>query len=297
MTYAEALGEGRAALKAAGVDAARDARLLLAAAAGLDMAALVAQSADVMPAVAQDIYRTYLKRRNGGEPVARILGEAEFWGLSFKLNDATLVPRPDTETLVEAVLDQAHRLPEAATICDLGTGSGAIAIALLSELKDARAIATDISDEALSMARSNAEAHGVAGRMRFLKIDFAAGPEGPFDVVVANPPYIRSAAIAGLPAEVREHDPRAALDGGPDGLDAYRAILSRLGSLLAEGGLIALEVGYDQGESVAALCRDACLSGVVVRRDIAGRERVVSGRQTFFGTNLKTAKKALGKVG
>ncbi len=295
MTYAEALAKGRAAL-ASVADASLDARLLLAAAAGFDMAALVSRSGDGMPAIAQARYDAHLKRRSSGEPVARILGRAEFWGLDLKLNSATLVPRPDTETLVEVVLENAHRLPAAPTICDLGTGSGAIAIALLSELREARAVATDISAEALAAARLNAEAHGVAGRVSFLNVGFAEGPDGPFDVVVSNPPYIRSEAISGLPKEVREHDPRVALDGGEDGLAAYRAILSRVGTLLASGGLIAFEVGYDQGESVAALCRDAGLSDVAVRCDLSGHERVVSGRQTVFGTNPKMAKKALGKV-
>jgi release factor glutamine methyltransferase len=231
-----------------------------------------------------------------GEPVARILGHAEFWGLDFKLNPATLVPRPDTETLVEAVLEGVRRFPETLTLCDLGTGSGAIAIALLTELEEAQAVATDISEEALAAARANAEAHHVVERMRFVNVDFADGPEGPCDVVVANPPYIRSGAIAELPAEVNEHDPRVALDGGPDGLAAYRAILRRAESLLADHGFFAFEVGYDQGESVAALCRETGLSDVLIRRDLAGRERVVTGRQTFLGANPKVAKKALGKV-
>jgi release factor glutamine methyltransferase len=296
MTYGEALAKGRAGLAAA-EDAALDARLLLATAAGLDMAALVARSRDPLPAVAEARYGAYVKRRGAGEPVARILGEAEFWGLRLKLNAATLVPRPDTETLVESVLDEARRRGGALALCDLGTGSGAIAIALLSELPEARAVATDISEEALQAARANAEAHGVTGRMRFLKIGFAEGPEGPFDIVVSNPPYVRSDTIAGLPAEVRKHDPRIALDGGADGLAAYRAILSRIGKLVAPGGFLAFEVGYDQGESVAALCRQAGLSEVGIRRDLGGRERVVSGRQTFFGANPKVAKKALGKVG
>ncbi len=296
MTYAEALVEGRAALKTAGTDAARDARLLLAAAAELDMAELVARSGDTLPAIAQARFSAYLKRRSAGEPVARILGYAEFWGLDFKLNAATLVPRPDTETLVEAVLEEARRFQPTLKLCDLGTGSGAIAIALLTELKEARAVATDISEEALAAARANAEAHHVADRVRFVKVDFAEGPEGPFDIVVANPPYIRSAAIAELSAEVNEHDPLAALDGGPDGLAAYRAILRRAGSLLTEHGFFAFEVGHDQGESVAALCRETGLSDVLIRRDLAGRERVVTGRQTFLGANRKVAKKALGKV-
>lgn len=296
MTYAEALAHGRAALTAGDIaTAAFDARLLLAAAAALDMAALIARVRDPMPPLAEERYDTYLKRRAAGEPVARILGRAEFWGLTFKLNAATLVPRPDTETLVEAVLEKARGLPTTITICDLGTGSGAVAIALLSELPEACAVATDITEDALQMARANAEAHGVADRMRLVKMDFAEGPDGPFDVVVSNPPYIRSDAIRGLPREVCEHDPFAALDGGGDGLDAYRAILSRVGKLVA-GGVLALEVGYDQADSVAALCRKAGLSRVGLRRDLAGHARVVTASETLSQANPKAAKKALGKV-
>ncbi len=296
MTFREALARGRAAL-ASRAGARSDARLILAAAAGIDMAALVARGDEMIPVVAKSRFDTYLKRRAAGEAVARILGEAEFWGLALKLNAATLVPRPDTETLVEAALEAARQMPPTVTICDLGTGSGAVAIALLTELPSARAVATDISVEALQIARENATAHGVANRIRFEQADFAEGPEGAFDIVVSNPPYIRTAAIADLPVEVREHDPHAALDGGADGLDAYRAILSRHGSLVAPGGFLALEVGYDQGESVASLCRRAGLLEVVVRRDLAGHGRVVIANETLSGTNRKAAKKALGKVG
>jgi release factor glutamine methyltransferase len=298
VTYGDALLEGRVALSIGDdADAARDARLLLAAAAGLDMAKLIARSGDAVPAVAQAKYNAYLKRRLNGEPVGRILGETEFWGLRFKLNQATLVPRPETETLVEAVLEEARRrFPPKIAIADLGTGSGVIAIALLSELPEARAVATDISEEALQQARSNARRNGVDGRMSFRNVSFADGPEGPFDVVAANPPYVRSDAIAKLQPEVRDYDPQLALDGGGDGLSAYRAILSRIGELLVDGGLLALEVGDGQGKAVASLCHEAGLAEVRVRPDLARRDRVVTATRTALGANLKVAKKALGKV-
>lgn len=298
MTYAEALADGRAALSIADIAGAPlDARLLLAAAADLDMAALIAGAGDPLPEVVEALYDTYLKRRLNGEPVQRIVGRTEFWGLPFALSAATLVPRPDTETLVEAVLEDVRsRGLRAIRICDLGTGSGAIAIALLTALPDATAVATDISDEALRMARANAAANGVADRIGFVNVDFARGPDGPFDVVVANPPYVRSDEIPALPREVRDFDPRAALDGGVDGLDAYRAILSRAGDLLAEEGTIAFEVGADQGAAVGGLCRKAGLHDIVVRRDLAGRRRVVSAVRRLQVANARTAKKALGKV-
>jgi release factor glutamine methyltransferase len=287
VTYGEALSEARSALRRSGADSpALDARLLLAAAAGLEMAALIARDGDALPALAQATFGDHLKRRAAGEPVARILGETEFWGLPIRLSAATLVPRPDTETLVAAVLEAARRMPSPEiAICDLGTGSGAIAIALLRELPRATALATDISDAALSMARLNAERLGVSSRLSLRNVSFAVGPEGRFDIVVANPPYVRSGAIGGLATEVRDHDPRAALDGGPDGLAAYRTILGGLGTLLADGGFLALEVGYDQGESVAALCRGAGLECGRIVKDLAGKGRVVMARAGLSGIN------------
>jgi len=174
-TYGAALAEGRAALERGGIESpALDARLLLAEAAGVDMAALIARSGDVLPDLARAAFKDHLKRRRNGEPVARILGEAEFYGLRLGLNAQTLVPRPETETLVEMVLAEArHRFPPPLSICDLGTGSGAIAIALLSELTEAHAVASDISEGALSMAMLNAERHGVRPRMTFRVVDFA----------------------------------------------------------------------------------------------------------------------------
>lgn len=297
-TYGVALTEGRAALAANGIEnAALDARLLLADAAGIDMAALISRSGDVSSELAQATFKNHLKRRQLGEPVARILGEAEFYGLTLGLNASTLVPRPETETVVEVVLHEVHRrFPTNVSICDLGTGSGAIAIALLTELKEARAVATDISEEALAMARLNADRHGVGSRIAFRLADFAAGPNGPFDIIVSNPPYIRSAVIPTLQREVSNHDPLVALDGGADGLSAYRAILARIGTMLAPSGFLALEVGHDQGQEVVRICREARLSDVSIHADLEGRARVVSGNEGSIGARKTGAKKALGKV-
>jgi release factor glutamine methyltransferase len=297
-TYGEALASARASLSEAGVaSAALDSRLLLSAAAGLDMAAIIARDRDPMPEVAAAAFAHHVNRRLTGEPVARILGEKEFWGLPFEVGPAVLVPRPDTETLVEAVLAHVgQRDSSGLTICDLGTGSGAILIALLKELPQAHGMATDISEEALSVARQNAERLGVAPRITFKLADFADALNASFHIVVANPPYIRSDEIDMLEPEVSEHDPRAALDGGADGLCAYRAILGRIGDLLAADGLVAFEVGHDQGRQVAGLCRDAQLAEVRVHHDVSGRQRVVTARGTMprdsAGSRKKTAWKS-----
>jgi release factor glutamine methyltransferase len=170
-------------------------------------------------------------------------------------------------------------------------------IALLKELPEARAVATDISEDALEMTRWNAERLGVLSRLRLLNIGFAEDLEGPFDLVVSNPPYIRSDVIPTLEREVRDYDPVTALDGGPDGLAAYRTILAQAGRLIAAGGILALEVGFDQGETVAALCRDADIRAVTIRRDLSGNARVVIARCGVSEVNSTVAKKALGKVG
>jgi release factor glutamine methyltransferase len=282
-TYGEALGTARASLAEAGVkSAALDARLLLAAASGLDMAALIARGPEDLPAIARTTFDNHMKRRLKGEPIARILGEKEFWSLAIKVGGATLVPRPETETLVETVLAEIRRrFRSDVTICDLGTGTGAILIALLRELPEAHGVAVDLSEEALAIARLNAGRLGVDRRIGFEWCDFAQGPDGRFYVVVANPPYVRSDAIDELEREVRDYDPRVALDGGTDGLAAYRASLARADSLLCEGGLLGFEVGDDQGEAVAALCREAGLSDVRVHLDLAGSGRVVTAVRTM----------------
>jgi len=285
-SFGAALAEGRRSLQTAGVaSAALDARLLMAAAAGLKQAALIAGSGETVPSLAEGCFRSYLNKRLAGEPVARILGEKEFWGLSLRVGPATLVPRPETETLVEVVLSEMKRPSlERVAICDLGTGSGAILIALLTELPEATGVGVDICPATLDTAWVNAERHGVLSRISFHAGDYAVAPRGAFDVVVSNPPYIRSGDILGLSSEVRDHDPRAALDGGPDGLAAYRTILGRVSGLLATDGLLAFEVGHDQSDQVAALCRAHGLGEIAAHSDLAGKARVVTSRRGLSQT-------------
>jgi release factor glutamine methyltransferase len=217
-------------------------------------------------------------RRLRGEPVVRILGEKEFYGLAFSLSDATLVPRPETEMLVVRglqVLEGRHHK----TILDLGTGTGCIAISLLTESPSAHAVAVDLSPEALVTAQHNADRHGVEKRLSLRKGEWftplTAGET--FDLVVSNPPYINSAEIDGLATEVKDHDPRLALDGGADGLDAYRAILGGVGPWLKRDGVVLCEIGASQGFAVTSLFFKAGLRDVAVHKDLAGLDRVVEG--------------------
>jgi len=202
-----------------------DARILVGAALGLDLTGLIAAAHRPLTSDESLRLENSANQRLSGEPIARLVGYREFWGLPLKLSPATLVPRPDTETVVELSLEMLHAAPHPdrpLRIADLGTGSGAILLALLSELPDAYGMGTDISVAALRTASENAAALGLAERAGFIACDYARALSGPFDLVVSNPPYIRSAEIAGLAVEVRDHDPLLALDGGSDGLDAYR---------------------------------------------------------------------------
>jgi release factor glutamine methyltransferase len=266
------------------VDSAElDARILLGAALGLDLTGII--SAAALPVAAAEAARLedLACRRLAGEPVARILGFREFWGLRLQLTAATLVPRPDTETVVELALELLRAGPardRPLRIADLGTGSGAILVALLSELPDASGIGTDISAAALRTASANARDLGLAGRAAFVACDYAAALSGAFDLIVSNPPYVRSAEIAGLATEVRDHDPLAALDGGADGLDAYRALIPPAARLLAPGGVLATEVGHNQGPDVERLMMAAGLTlQGLPKPDLAGTARAVAGRK------------------
>jgi release factor glutamine methyltransferase len=260
-----------------------DARLLVGNVLGLDLTGMIAGASRLLTPDDAKRLEDFARRRLDGEPVARILGFKEFWGLPLQLSAATLVPRPDTETVVALALEMAHAVPapdRSLRIADLGTGSGAILLALLSEMPDAYGIGTDISVAALRTAHANAAALGLAGRAGFIACDYATALSGPFDLIVSNPPYIRSVEIADLATEVRDHDPPRALDGGPDGLDAYRAFIPKATRLLARHGALIVEVGHDQSDLVEGLMTTA---GLMLERpakaDLAGIRRAVAGRK------------------
>lgn len=273
---AEALARVRARLAAAGLDeAALDARLLVLDALGVESLDLLTRPDLPIGAAAAGRLAGFVTRRLAREPVARILGAAEFWGLPFRLGAATLVPRPDTETLVEAALAGLPDRQAPLRLLDLGTGSGAILVALLHELPNALGTGIDRSAAALAVARDNAALNGVADRATFVASDWAAAIMGSFELVVSNPPYISAGDVPGLQPEVARHDPRAALDGGPDGLDAYRVILRQSGRLLAGGARLVLEIGFDQAQAVTALGLAAGFGAPRLVRDVAGHPRVL----------------------
>lgn len=235
---------------------------------------------DAAPAEAVSRLKTFAERRLAGEPVARILGEREFYGLSFALVPATLVPRPETEMLVDFGIDALGGM-EGARVLDLGTGTGCIAIALLANLPSATAVAVDLSAEAAACAAANAKRHEVVDRLD-VRVGSWLAPisDGErFDLIVSNPPYVESATIDTLAAEVRDHDPRLALDGGPDGMAPYRIIAADAPRHLNEGGVVAVEIGSTQGPAVTELFKSAGLCNVAVKKDLAGLDRVVVAHQ------------------
>jgi release factor glutamine methyltransferase len=260
-----------------------DTRMLVGAALGLDLTGLIAAAA--RPVTTEESVRLedFARRRLAGEPVARILGIKEFWGLPLQLSPATLVPRPDTETVVELALEiwgAERHSDRQLRIADIGTGSGAILLALLSEWPAAYGIGTDISLAALRTATGNAARLGFAPRAAFVACDYAAALSGFFDMIVSNPPYIRSAEIAGLANEVRAHDPPGALDGGADGLDAYRALIPQAAHLLAPGGTLIVEAGLGQSGYIQGLMTAAGLTfESPPKADLAGIPRAVAGRK------------------
>jgi release factor glutamine methyltransferase len=260
-----------------------DARILVGAALRLDLTGVITAANRLVTAAEAARLEDFARRRLQGEPVARILGAKEFWGLPLQLSAATLVPRPDTETVVELALAMSRAAPHLdrrLRIADIGTGSGAILLALLSELPDAYGLGTDISAAALRTAKSNAARLGFATRADFVACDYTAALAGPFDLIVSNPPYVRSAEIIDLATEVREHDPHRALDGGTDGLDAYRALVPEAARLLAFQGALVVEVGHDQSGDIERLMVAAGLTlERPPRADLAGIRRAVAGRK------------------
>jgi release factor glutamine methyltransferase len=269
-------------LSEAGLDTPElDARLLLCHAAGLSHEACIARAHDLLAPDAALSLQAFVQRRACREPVSRITGTREFYGRRFEVDANTLDPRPDTETLIEAALDIAATkgwTGESLELLDLGTGTGCILITLLAELPRARGLGTDVSEAALNLAAVNAERCGVAARAAFLRSDWLDAVAGRFDLIVSNPPYIPAGEIESLADDVALYDPLLALDGGPDGLEAYRRIASRAARLLAADGILIVEIGAGQADAVAGIFGAAGLrlaEDRPVRRDLAGRPRAV----------------------
>jgi release factor glutamine methyltransferase len=273
-------------LRAAGIDTPElDARILVGHALSLEHSALAAVAARILTDPEKDGIAALARRRLAGEPVARIVGRKEFWSLELRINAATLVPRPETETVVEAALaaiDVGGERARPLRIADLGTGSGVLLLALLAELPNAAGIGTDNSLPALVVARDNARRLRL-GRATFVACDMAAALAGPFDLIVSNPPYIASGDIAALAPEVREFDPWGALDGGPDGLDFYRMIAATVPTLLRPGGALVVELGSGQASMVTGLFSAAGLALSPPRPDLHGVPRAVLARNGSSG--------------
>lgn len=276
-TIGMAVDAATARLRGAGVDdARRDARLLLAMAADITPAQVLAYPDRALAAGQLCRAETLITRRVRREPVSRIAGQREFWGLEFAIDRHVLDPRPDSETLIQAVLDSLAEQREAPlSILDLGTGSGCLLLALLSELPNARGLGTDISTDALAIARHNATHLGLAERASFAHTCWAEGLEAGWQVIVSNPPYIVDAEIDHLGPEVADFDPRPALSGGKDGLAAYRVLLPAAACILASRGLIGVEIGIGQGDAVEALIGASKLHPVSRWRDLSGVERCI----------------------
>lgn len=256
-----------------------DARLLIGHALGLEHAQLVSAAARLLSPLEIDAIHALAARRLRHEPVARIISQKEFWSLPLRVSSATLVPRPETETVVEAVLsviDSRASRKQPLRIADLGTGTGAILFALLSELPNATGVGGDISPPALATARDNARELGLHSRSQFILSDFGAALADGFDVVVSNPPYIATPDLSALPSEVRDYDPPLALDGGSDGLDCYRRIAAESRRLVGPDGIIAVEIGAGQSAAVTAIFEAAGLEAASApHSDLSGTPRAL----------------------
>ncbi|HET9415227.1 MAG TPA: peptide chain release factor N(5)-glutamine methyltransferase [Pseudolabrys sp.] len=279
VSVSEALHHVAQSFRAGGIEEAEvDARVLIGHALHLDRARLIAQSDRNLEAREITVISALATRRLRREPVSRIVGQKEFWSLPISVTPDVLVPRPETETVVEGALDFVMRSGlrlEKLRVLDIGTGSGALLLALLHELKNAIGTGTDLSPAALNVARANAARCRLDSRCTFVVCDIATGVEGPFDLVVSNPPYIAHDAILTLAPEVRDYDPEVALDGGRDGLDAYRSIAGDAKRILAPGGRLFVELGAGQDEPVRALFTKAGLIPGIPRKDLAGIPRVL----------------------
>jgi len=289
------LAEGTNLLEAAGVQTPRlDAEVLLAAACAIDRSALYARGRELVTLQRRDAFRSLLARRIAREPLQYIVGRQEFWSLDFLVTRDVLIPRPETELLVELAIEVLYGSPRSSekgqregrryapqplTICDLGTGSGCIAVALACELSGAEIWALDSSQPALAVAMTNARRHLVADRIRFVESDLFAAVDGRcFDAIIANPPYVSSLELERLQPELA-WEPRHALDGGPAGLDVIRRLVSAAPEFLVDGGWLIMEIGANQPETVRALAESAQFSEVSIRADYAGLPRVLLARR------------------
>jgi len=279
VTLAGMLAEARRRLAEAGIaEAVQEARALVGGLLGLSSTAFVTDGARVLEDGEVSVIEAALARRAAREPVHRILGRRAFSRLDLLLSPETLEPRPDTEILVDTLVPHARRMVAergGCRILDLGAGTGAICLALLDLVPGTTGVGTDLSPGALETARRNADINGVSGRFETVESDWFSAMTGTFDIIVSNPPYIVRSVVGTLDEEVRLHDPILALDGGEDGLDAYRAIAAGAGGHLRENGLVAYEIGYDQKESVTALMRDKGFARLEAVKDFGGNDRVL----------------------
>ncbi len=280
VTVRAALQHAADELSKAGVpDARREARLLVATALDWDAARVFGHPKASLGTAAVERLHVLLVRRSAREPVSRILGYREFWSLRFELSPETRAPRPDSETGIEAALSALPDRGRAYRILDFGTGTGCLLLTLLSELPNSVGIGIDLSEGALGTARRNAAALGLGARARFAAGNWGSGLTGQWDVILANPPYIASSEIDSLEPEVARFEPRVALDGGCDGLSAYRALALAVGRLLAPAGLAVIETGAGQTQMVAAIMAEVGLALRAVRHDLSGVDRcLVLGR-------------------
>lgn len=271
ITLSQALANATSLFRAAKIETPQlDAKLLLCHAADMSSAQIISRANEPLDRVVHDAYECFIKRRLNHEPVHRILGYREFYGREFFLTQETLIPRPDTETLVEAALALTPK-----TILEIGTGSGAIAVTLAAELSSTDILATDISENALVTAQKNADRLGVSKQIAFIQSDIYESVSGQFDMIVSNPPYIPTAQTAQLQEEVRTYDPILALDGGVDGLDFYRVIFEEAHSFLKPNGSLLVEIGYTQKDDVMEIAEKSGFKRVDCKIDLNGLDRVI----------------------
>ncbi|MBT5049935.1 MAG: peptide chain release factor N(5)-glutamine methyltransferase [Rhodospirillaceae bacterium] len=272
----EALNQATGILADAGIGSARqDARLLLSHVSGFTRAQLVTESETSLDSAMQARFDDLIARRVGREPVSHLLGSREFWSLSFVVNKAVLDPRPDSETLVNAALDLFPDMDAPLSVLDLGTGSGCLLLSVLNERPHATGVGSDLSSSALEVASLNAERLGLARRARFVRGDWGAAINGIFDLILCNPPYISSVDMVGLEPEVANFEPHLALEGGEDGLVAYRRLLPEIKRLLSPTGTGIVEIGAGQAESVVRIMAECGLALIEVREDLAGIKRCI----------------------